>query len=169
MAWRLIGDKPSSEPMLTRFADAYMYICGTMGRWVDYALTYILMPHNICIYLIFMSQIVLYFLHSTVVLSFYINVVLRLSNTLKLTNTLRPFKNGWEFADWIFKKILSNWLSPIMWFQFQWNVFLGGPIHNQSTMGQVMAWSLTGDNPLPKPMLTKMCDTIWRQYAKISW
>ena len=24
MAWRRIGDKPSSEPMLTRFTDAYM-------------------------------------------------------------------------------------------------------------------------------------------------
>ena len=45
--------------------------------------TYILMPHNIIIlsvvYLISMSQIVFYFLHSSSVLSFYIDVVLTLS------------------------------------------------------------------------------------------
>ena len=43
---------------------------------------HILMPYNIILYfhlLIFMSQIVLYFLHSTSVLSFYIDVVLTLS------------------------------------------------------------------------------------------
>ena len=33
MAWRRIGDKPLSEPMLTRFTDPY--ICGTRGRWVN--------------------------------------------------------------------------------------------------------------------------------------
>ena len=33
MAWRRIGDRPLSEPMLTRFTDAY--ICGTRGRWVN--------------------------------------------------------------------------------------------------------------------------------------
>ena len=27
MAWRRIGDKPLSEPMLTRFTDAYMRHC----------------------------------------------------------------------------------------------------------------------------------------------
>ena len=33
MAWRQIGDKPLSEPKLTRFIDAY--ICGTRGRRVN--------------------------------------------------------------------------------------------------------------------------------------
>ena len=33
MAWHWIGDKSLSEPMLTRFTDAY--ICGTKGRWVN--------------------------------------------------------------------------------------------------------------------------------------
>ena len=46
-------------------------------------LFYILMPYNIkyfiFVYLIFMSLIVLYFLHNTSVLSFYIDVVLTLS------------------------------------------------------------------------------------------
>ena len=33
MAWYRIGDKPLSEPMLTRFNDAH--ICSTRGRWVN--------------------------------------------------------------------------------------------------------------------------------------
>ena len=37
MAWRRIGDKPLSEPMLTRFTDAYMPHCGAyillIGSW----------------------------------------------------------------------------------------------------------------------------------------
>ena len=31
MAWHRIGDKPLSEPMLTRFTDAYMRHYGEMG------------------------------------------------------------------------------------------------------------------------------------------
>ena len=31
MAWRLIGDKPLSEPMLTQFTDAYMRHKGEMN------------------------------------------------------------------------------------------------------------------------------------------
>ena len=31
MAWRRIGDKPLSDPMLTRYTDAYI-----TGRWVNY-------------------------------------------------------------------------------------------------------------------------------------
>ena len=34
MAWRRIGDKPLSEPMLTRFTDAYMRHKGEMVNWV---------------------------------------------------------------------------------------------------------------------------------------
>ena len=33
MAWRWIGDKPPSEPMLT---DSLTHTCGTMGRWVNW-------------------------------------------------------------------------------------------------------------------------------------
>ena len=33
MPWRRIGDKPLSEPMLTRFS--LTHICGTRGRWVN--------------------------------------------------------------------------------------------------------------------------------------
>ena len=34
MAWRRIGDKPLSEPMLTRLTDAYMRHSGEMSYWV---------------------------------------------------------------------------------------------------------------------------------------
>ena len=34
MAWRLIGNQPLSEPMLTRFNDAYMRYYGEMGQWL---------------------------------------------------------------------------------------------------------------------------------------
>ena len=33
MAWRWIGDKPLSEPVLTRFTEAH--ICGTRGEWFN--------------------------------------------------------------------------------------------------------------------------------------
>ena len=35
MAWRRIGDKPLSVPMLTQFTDAYVW---HWGRWVDWTL-----------------------------------------------------------------------------------------------------------------------------------
>ena len=38
MAWRHMGDKSFSEPMLTQFTDAY--IRGTIGRWVDILFTF---------------------------------------------------------------------------------------------------------------------------------
>ena len=38
MAWRRIGDKPLSEPMLTRFTDAYMRHSGEMSQWRIYGL-----------------------------------------------------------------------------------------------------------------------------------
>ena len=35
MGWRRTGAKPLSEAMLTQFIDAYIYICGARGRWVN--------------------------------------------------------------------------------------------------------------------------------------
>ena len=66
------GNKPLPEPMLkTTF---FVVFC---------CFTYIFMPHIMIILywclVMFMSQIVLYFLHSTRVLSFYIDIVLALS------------------------------------------------------------------------------------------
>ena len=62
----------------------------------DYVFTYILMPHNMVklylICLLFMAQIVLYCLHGTLVLSFYMDIVLTLpirisSRSTKLTRS----------------------------------------------------------------------------------
>ena len=36
MAWRRIGDKPLSEPMLTKFADAYMRHYGRISKWFQH-------------------------------------------------------------------------------------------------------------------------------------
>ena len=36
MAWRQIGDKPLSEPMLTRFTDAYMWHWGQMSKLTNF-------------------------------------------------------------------------------------------------------------------------------------
>ena len=59
----------------------------------------IVMPHNLIrlyfLYLIFMSQIVLYFLHSTSVLSFYIAKVLTPSITCKLCAKFQHL-NFWQ-------------------------------------------------------------------------
>ena len=76
--------EPLPEPMLTKHQ-----LCSVAFTWEQYKscfwLFHILMPYNVIIlifiYLIFMSQIVLYFLHSTSVLSFYIDIVLTLSTS----------------------------------------------------------------------------------------
>ena len=36
-----------------------------------------------------------------------------------------------------------------------------GPIDNISASGQVMAWCLIGNKPLPEPKLTKVSDATW--------
>ena len=38
MAWRRIGDNPLSEPILTRFTDAYIW--GTRGKWANESTTH---------------------------------------------------------------------------------------------------------------------------------
>ena len=46
MAWRWIGDKPLSEPMLTQFTDAYMRY---MGRYILFHNIIILFCKNLCL------------------------------------------------------------------------------------------------------------------------
>ena len=41
-------------------------------------------------------------------------------------------------------------------------------LDSKSTLVQVMAWRLTGDKPLPEPMLTMMYDDIYRNHATMS-
>ena len=54
-------------------------------------------------------------------------------------------------------------------FQFQRMKFVPkGPIGNKSALVQVMAWHLTGDNPLPQPMMTQFNDTYMHPLASMS-
>ena len=42
-----------------------------------------------------------------------------------------------------------------------------GPIYNKAVLVQVKAWRLTGDNPLPEPMLTQFTDAYMRHSTLI--
>ena len=37
-----------------------------------------------------------------------------------------------------------------------------GPIDNEATLVQILAWRRTGDKPLPEPMLTQFTDAYMR-------
>ena len=71
-------------------------------------------------------------------------------------HTLRPAQNGCHFAD-IFKYMLLN----KFWLNFTKVCVLRLAI-NKSALVQVMAWHLTGDKPLPQPILTKISNVITR-------
>ena len=43
-----------------------------------------------------------------------------------------------------------------------------GLIDNKQALIQVMAWCLTGDKPLPEPMLTQFTDAYMRHSASMS-
>ena len=124
-----------------------------------------------------MSQIVHYFLHSTSVLSFYLDVVLTLSmggwqidnktafnNTSEGVrygifregiNTLRPRQNGRHFTDDIFKCIFlyENVWIPI-WISLKF--VPKGPINNIPALVQIMAWRRPGDKPWYEPMMVRL-------------
>ena len=57
------------------------------------------------------------------------------------------------FADDIFKGIFMNEKFSIA-IRISLKFVPKGPINNKSALDQVMAWRLTGDKPLPEPMLT---------------
>ena len=129
-----------------------------------------------------MSQIVLYFLHSTSVVSFYIDVVLTLSMIMIIIcllrinpglrhthdrtsvptlnhkthalifNTLRPRRNEQNFADDNFKRIFFN---ENVWISILISVKFvpKGPINNIPALVQIMAWRRSGDTPLSEPMM----------------
>ena len=72
-------------------------------------------------------------------------------------NTLRQRQNGRHFADAIFRCIFvyeKFWILIKISLEF----VPKGPIDNNSTLVQVMAWRQTGDKPLPEPMMTKFND-----------
>ena len=62
-------------------------------------------------------------------------------------NLLRPEQNDCHFAEGIFWLIFLNVLIQIML-----RFVTKGPIHNKSSLLQVMAWRWTGNKALPEPM-----------------
>ena len=101
-----------------------------------------------------MSQIVLYFIHSTSVLSFYIEVVLTLSIWWQL-NTLSPRQNGRLFADNTFKHIFFNENVGIS-IKISLKFVHKCPINNIPAFDQIMAWWRPGDKPLSEPMVVRL-------------
>ena len=70
-------------------------------------------------------------------------------------NTLRPRQNGRHFADDIFKCIFLNedvWIPNKISLKF----VPKGPINNNPTLVQVMAWRRPGDKPLSEPMMVRL-------------
>ena len=64
-------------------------------------------------------------------------------------------------ADDIFKCIFLNENDRIP-IQISLKFVPRSPVDNKPTLVQVMAWSRTGDKPLPEPMLTQFTDTyMW--------
>ena len=77
-------------------------------------------------------------------------------------NTLRPRQNGRHFADDTFKRIFFNENIRIL-IKISLKFVPKGPINNNPTLVQIMAWRRSGDKPLSEPMkvslLTHICVT----------
>ena len=62
---------------------------------------------------------------------------------------VRPQRNGWHFADDIFKRILIH---------ISVKFASKGPIYEKPTLVVVVAWLRTGDKSLPEPMMARFTD-----------
>ena len=67
----------------------------------------------------------------------------------QLISTLRPRRNGRNFADVIFKCIFSRMKAFELQIEFHWYLVPRGPTDNESAFVQVMAWRRKGDKLLP--------------------
>ena len=91
-------------------------------------------------------------------------------------NTLRPRQNGRLFADDTFKRIVLNENVRIT-IKISLKFVPKGPINNNPTLVQIMAWRRPGDKPLSEPvmvnLLTHICVTrpqwVKLQYREISF
>ena len=75
-------------------------------------------------------------------------------------NTLRPRRNGQNFADDILKRIFFDenvWISIKISLEF----VPGGPINNIPALVQIMAWRRSGDKPLSETMMVSLPTHIW--------
>ena len=67
-------------------------------------------------------------------------------------NTLRPRQNGHHFTDDTFKRILLNENVRIS-IKISLKFVPKGPINNNPSLVQIMAWRQSGDKPLSEPMM----------------
>ena len=85
-------------------------------------------------------------------------------------NTLRPWQNGRQIPDDIFKCIFLNENASIS-ITISLKFAPKGPINNIPALVQIRAWRRLGDKPLSEPMmvcvLTHIC-VIWPQWVKSS-
>ena len=70
-------------------------------------------------------------------------------------NTLRPGQDGRHFADDIFMCILFNENCCIL-IKFSLKYVPKGPIDNNPTLVQIMAWRRSGDKPFSEPMMISL-------------
>ena len=71
-------------------------------------------------------------------------------------------ENSWYLKHWYFNALRFEQVSLNFADNFS-NIFSSmkiSPIVNGSSLVQLMAWHLTGDKPLPEPMIIHICDII---------
>ena len=70
-------------------------------------------------------------------------------------HTLRPRQDGRHFSDAIFMCILFNENCCIL-IKFSLKYIRKGPIDNNRTLVQIMAWRQSGDKPVSEPMMISL-------------
>ena len=90
---------------------------------------------------------------------------------ISLINTLRPRQNGRRFADDNFKRIFLNENVRIS-IKISLKFVPKGPINNNPSLVQIMAWRRPGDKPLSEAMVvslpTHICVTR-SQWVNTTW
>ena len=84
---------------------------------------------------------------------------LALNNSGWHVNTLRPGQNGRRFADDTFKRIFLNENVRIS-IKISLKFVPKGPINNNPSLVQIMAWRRSGDKPLSEPMMVSLLTHI---------
>ena len=84
-----------------------------------------------------------------------------ITHTWRSVSSAHQGQNGRHFTDAIFKCIFMNEKYCIS-LRISLKFVPRGPIDNNPALVQVMAWGLTGDKPLPEPMLTQFTDAYMR-------
>ena len=168
MAWRWIGDKPLSEPMLTRFSDAYMigreyrnifafhitswHLDGTCNLN-----TYPWNPMTCIAHNKYHGCWCLGDVRSWRISSHNFDLVLPEYSTfiIRWIYTLRPRQEIRHFADDIFTCIFFNENCSIL-IKISLKYVRKGPIDNNRALVQIMALRRSGDKPLSEPMMVSL-------------